>query len=142
MEGFTMRFIPTSVHGVIDYLTAAALILLPRLFGFSDSVTSLMTFAGAGLALLSLLTRYELGPVKLIPMTGHLGLDFVMGVLLFSAPFFLLTASLEETVVMTAIGIMELALSLMTHTTPAYGYETPTIPTTERDTTDRYNPYR
>jgi hypothetical protein len=137
-----MRFIPTSVHGVLDYMTAAALILLPRIFGFSDNVTNFLTFAGAGLALLSLLTRYELGPIKLIPMSGHLGLDFVMGVMLFAAPFFLLNASLEETIVMAAIGIMEIALSLMTHTTPAYGYETPTVTTSERDTTDRYNPYR
>jgi hypothetical protein len=141
MEGFKMRFISTKVHGVLDYLTAVALIILPRIFGFSDNVTSLMTVAGAGLVLISLLTRYELGPIKLIPMTGHLGLDFVMGVLLFAAPFFLLTATIEETIVMVVIGIMEIALALMTHTSPSYGYETPTVTSTDQDK-DFYNTFR
>jgi hypothetical protein len=140
MEGSEMRFIPTRIHGVLDYLTAAALILLPRIFGFSDNVTSLMTFAGAGLVLLSLLTRYELGPIKLIPMKGHLGLDFVMGVLLFAAPFFLLAATIEETIVMAVIGIMEIALALMTHTSPSYGYEEQPV-SAEQDR-DFYNTYR
>jgi hypothetical protein len=141
MEDSEMRFIPTRVHGVLDYLTAAALIILPRIFGFSDNATSVLTFAGAGLALLSLLTRYELGPIKLVPMTAHLGLDFVMGVLLFAAPFFLLAATIEETIVMTAIGIMEIALALMTHTSPSYGYEEGTVPSADQDK-EFYNTFR
>ena len=30
-----MRFIPTKVHGVLDYLVGAALIVAPWLFGFA-----------------------------------------------------------------------------------------------------------
>src|SRR5688572_27886926 len=141
MEGFEMRFIPTSIHGVLDYMTAGALIILPRIFGFSDNATSVLTFAGIGLFIVSLVTRYELGPIKLLPMTGHLGLDFVLGVLLFSAPFFLMAATIEETIVMAAIGLMEIALSLMTHTSPAYGYEPPVV-TNETSDRDFYNTYR
>jgi hypothetical protein len=118
-----MRFIPTAIHGVLDYLTAAVLILLPRILGFSDNSTAIMTFMGVALIIYSLVTRYELGVIKMLPMRGHLGLDFVSGILMLAAPFFFQIANSSEMIAFMAIGLMEVLVSLVTKTHPGYGYE-------------------
>lgn len=98
-----MGVISTRIHGVLDYLTAAALIVLPLLLLFGaggggeaagaaarDPYTTAGWFlVGPGLALLglSLLTRYELGAVRAVPMPAHLWTDAGLGVFLILAPW-------------------------------------------------------
>lgn len=82
-----MKPISTLVHGVLDYLTAAVLILVPRLFKWNTPTRRLLTGAAAGTAAYSLLTDYELGLVRVIPMKGHLVLDSLQSFLLGTAPF-------------------------------------------------------
>ncbi len=88
----SIRFIPTSVHGVLDYLVGIALIAAPWLFGFAyvgGIAVYLPIILGIGLILYSLLTRYELGlpGIKFIPMPYHLVIDFIAAVLLAVSPF-------------------------------------------------------
>ncbi|OJU39222.1 MAG: hypothetical protein BGN97_06215 [Microbacterium sp. 69-10] len=85
-----MRFIPTKVHGVLDYLVGIALILAPWLFGFASMggpAVVIPIVLGAGLIVYSLLTRYEWGPVKLIPMPVHLVFDVVASIFLAASPW-------------------------------------------------------
>lgn len=84
-----MRFIPTSVHGVLDYLVGALLIAAPWLLNFNrgGAETWLPVILGVGALLYSLLTNYELGVVRRIPMTTHLGLDAASGLLLAVSPW-------------------------------------------------------
>ncbi|MEO6942518.1 MAG: hypothetical protein ABI238_04435, partial [Terrimesophilobacter sp.] len=85
-----MRFIPTKVHGVLDYVVAIALILAPWIFGFSGvggAAVIIPIVLGIGLFLYSLLTRYELGLMKLIPMPVHLVFDLVASLFLIASPF-------------------------------------------------------
>src|SRR5690554_1548903 len=72
-----MRFLSTRTHGVLDYLVGALLILAPFIFGFADGGAAqwVPIVLGAGAIAYSLVTRYELGAVKLLPMPAHLGLD-------------------------------------------------------------------
>jgi hypothetical protein len=86
-----MRVISTRVHGVIDYLYGAALAASPWLFGFADGTAAQWTaiVLGAGTILFSLLTRYELGLMKLIPMPLHLVGDLSAGALLLASPVLL-----------------------------------------------------
>ena len=66
-----MRLISTRTHGVLDYLTAGALVALPRALGWSRPVTRLLTGAAAMHVGYSLATNYELGLVKaLLPRRG------------------------------------------------------------------------
>ena len=86
-----MRFLPTSIHGVIDYLWGAALLASPWLFGFAD-VTAAKWVAivfGIGAILYSVFTAYELGVLRILPMSLHLILDGVAGALLAISPFLL-----------------------------------------------------
>jgi hypothetical protein len=83
-----LQFIPTRVHGVLDYLTAILLIALPWVLGLGDRglETWLPVVLGAGVLLYSMLTNYELGLVKTIPMPVHLGLDIAGGAVLAVSP--------------------------------------------------------
>ena len=86
-----MRVISTRTHGVLDYLTSGMLLSAPRLLGLTDIPASARAFrlAGGGAALYSLLTDYELGAVKLVPMPVHLALDAASGALVASSPWLL-----------------------------------------------------
>ena len=83
-----MRFIPTRLHGVIDYLWGLALIASPWLFGFADVPAAkwVAIFFGAGAILYSVVTAYELSLIPLVPMPLHLGLDGLAGFILAISP--------------------------------------------------------
>jgi hypothetical protein len=85
----SLRVIPTSVHGMIDYAASGALYATPALLRLNDvpaSARTLRLASGAAVAY-SLLTDYELGVVKLVPMPAHLTLDIMSGALLASSPW-------------------------------------------------------
>jgi hypothetical protein len=85
-----MRFIPTKVHGVLDYVVGIALIVAPWLFGFAamgGPAVVIPIVLGVGLILYSLLTRYEWGVLKLIPMPVHLIFDVVASLFLATSPW-------------------------------------------------------
>ena len=85
-----MRFIPTKVHAVLDYVVAIALILAPTIFMFEEvggPAVIIPRILGIGLILYSLFTRYELGLVKVIGMPVHLVFDIVASVFLIASPF-------------------------------------------------------
>lgn len=86
----SIRILPTKVHGVLDYLVGFALIAAPLLFGFSDvggAAVWLPRVLGVALIVYSLLTRYEWGVVKVLPMAYHLVIDFLAAALLAVSPF-------------------------------------------------------
>lgn len=84
-----MRLVPTRVHGIVDYLTGLLLIALPWLPGFAAGGPARWLPVAFGLALLlaSLLTEYELGAVRLIPMPAHLAFDILGGAFFAAAPW-------------------------------------------------------
>ena len=87
----SLRVIPTSVHGVIDYLASGALYATPALLGLGDvpaSARTLRLASGAAIAS-SMLTDYELGVVKVMSMPAHLTLDVASGVLKAASPWLL-----------------------------------------------------
>jgi hypothetical protein len=84
-----MRFLPTSLHGAIDYLWGLALLASPWLFGFSDVPAAkwVAVVFGAGAIVYSAFTAYELGVLKILPMPLHLILDGLGGIVLAASPF-------------------------------------------------------
>ncbi|MGI8826408.1 MAG: hypothetical protein ACR2JC_12320 [Chloroflexota bacterium] len=116
-----MRIIPTRVHGVLDFLSAATLVALPRLLGWDNRVTKLLAATAGSSLVYSLLTRYELGAVGALPMRAHLALDGLSGGVLCSAA--LLWRDREEAGVIGALyglGVFELAAAVMTETEPTF----------------------
>jgi hypothetical protein len=79
--------INTKLHGILDYAVAFVL-LLPWIVSFNnkspDSI--LFFFLGSIIVIYCLMTDYELGIIKLIPMKTHLVFDFVSGLILVLTP--------------------------------------------------------
>ncbi|MGF1583831.1 MAG: hypothetical protein ACFCUM_00820 [Bacteroidales bacterium] len=84
-----MRFIPSKLHGILDYLAGVILILIPWINGFGDGGPAQMVLVTAGILIIvmSLLTDYEYGFFKVIPMEIHLVTDALLGMFLMMSPW-------------------------------------------------------
>ena len=116
-----MRIISTRMHGVLDYAVGALLIVAPYLLGFANGTAAqwVPQALGAMAIVYSLMTRYELGVVRVIPMPVHLGLDVASGILLLASPWifgFAGTTYWPHVIV----GAIEILTPLMTRTQPNY----------------------
>ncbi|WP_207538996.1 SPW repeat domain-containing protein [Sabulicella rubraurantiaca] len=114
-----MRVISTRTHGVLDYLTGLLLIVVPYLLGFADGTAAQYVPQALGVLLLgsSIMTDYELGLMRMIPMPVHLTMDIAMGVLLAASPWLF---GFADRVFWPhlLVGLFEIAAGLMTRTTP------------------------
>ena len=84
-----VKVIPTGVHGMLDYLASGVNLAFPRLLGLQDApwaatVPRLDGLAGLGY---SLITDYELGAFRALPMPTHLALDAAKGLFMASSPW-------------------------------------------------------
>ena len=121
-----MRFLPTRVHGVIDYLWSVALIAAPWLLGFATGGPAqwVAVAFGATAILYSLATDYELGAVRILPMRVHLLLDGVAGAILAASPW-LFGFSREVFWPHLGFGLFSVAASLVTRTDKGAAPERP-----------------
>lgn len=106
-----MKPITTKLHGVLDYVTGATLIALPSALGVSGmSAGRALRGAGLGHVAYSLLTNYELGVKRVLPMRVHLALDAAGAVGLAASPWLLGTNRAEprQWVPHVALGAYEL----------------------------------
>lgn len=81
--------ISRTFHACLDYMSCAVLIFAPWAFKFSDSTTAMAVSIGAGVMILlsSLITKYEGGVFRIMPMSVHLNLDIVLGIFLLASPW-------------------------------------------------------
>lgn len=72
------------VHNILDYVGGAILLVCPYLFGFSDvaAARNLFLVLGFGLIGYSLLTNYQYSVFKVVPLSVHMALDVLVGVVL------------------------------------------------------------
>lgn len=111
--------ISTGVHGVFDYLTAGALMTLPGVLGFSPNLTRAMQMIGLKKLVTAMLTKNEMGIVKLVPMKTHLAADAVAGVALCALPFVMDERDDDTAMaVCVGLGLNELAVASMSETQP------------------------
>ena len=114
------KLFSTKTHGVLDYLSVGLLLALPRVLKWDKKATNLLTGAAMGTLVYSLLTDYELGAARVLPMKTHLALDGASGLLLAAAPFVFLQEDQATTAALVGLGLFEITASLTTETTPAY----------------------
>jgi hypothetical protein len=83
-----LRFIPTSVHGMIDHGVAPTLIAAPAIFDLPDGSPEGLVprIVGAAGAVYSNLTDYEMSLKNVVPMPLHLALDAIGGAALAVVP--------------------------------------------------------
>lgn len=69
-----MKVIPTHLHGAFDYIWGFALILSPHLLGFAEAQGPerlVPQLVGLFILIQSLMTRYECGVLRVLPMSMH-----------------------------------------------------------------------
>lgn len=113
--------IPTRIHGMLDYLEGLLLIAAPWILGFARGGAETWSAVGVGAAILlySLLTDYEFGAVRKIPVYVHLWLDAIGAVFLIASPWLLGFDEITWTPHTTA-GALILLLAGLTLTVPGY----------------------
>jgi hypothetical protein len=112
-----VRFLPAWFHAIADYAVAALLILVPIVAGGSGLAVATGVTVGIVVAVVSALTRYPLGVVKVLPFTVHSAGDYLAAALLVIAPFALTYTGTDRglSVFYIAAGAAVLAVSLITN---------------------------
>lgn len=84
-----MRFIPTRVHAVLDYLMGMFLIVAPWILGFvqNGAETWVPVFLGVGMLLYTVCTDFEYGAFKLLSVRAHLTIDLLASIFLATSPW-------------------------------------------------------
>lgn len=87
-----MNLLSARLHGFLDLTTVAVFLFAPFLFGFGGYVAAVAWSLAAVHLVMTLLTRFPLGVVKLIPFPIHGAIEIVVGIVLVLAMPFLLHA--------------------------------------------------
>jgi hypothetical protein len=84
-----LRIVPTKAHAAVDMATGPALIAAPTLLRMNGNTGATIPprVVGSLATAYSLLTDYELGLKRVVPMRAHLALDALGGVALAATPF-------------------------------------------------------
>lgn len=83
-----MRFIPTIIHGVADYIVGLITIGLPFYLRLEGAPRTVLVLLGIVVVAYSLLTDYELGLVGFLRIRFHLLLDALFGIAMLLVPWF------------------------------------------------------
>jgi hypothetical protein len=115
MSGF--RLLPAWLHAVADYAVAAALIIVAGSSGGSGKAVGAGVVIGVVVLAVSMLTRYPLGVIKVLPFKIHSAGDYLAAVLLLLSPFALSFNNSDTglTVFYVVAGLAVLAVSLVTN---------------------------
>lgn len=84
-----MKILNPRVHGYIDYLAVLYFLAAPSLFGFTGLPATIFYVLAAAHLILTLLTAYPLGVVKVIPFPLHGAIELLAGVALVALPWLL-----------------------------------------------------
>lgn len=77
-----MKILSATAHGLLDYLVVAFLLASPPLFGMTGGLATFTYILGSIHLLLTLLTNFKPGMIKLIPFRLHGIIEFVVVMLL------------------------------------------------------------
>lgn len=111
-----MKIISTRLHGILDYATAFILIL-PWIVDYhpTSEDTWILAASGTFIFIYSIITNYEVGMLKLLPMKGHMILDVLVSAFLIVAPFiFSLPHYTNWTMIVGVVGLITTVLSTAT----------------------------
>lgn len=112
-----VRLLPAWFHAVADYAVAALLIVVPIAAGGTGPAVATGVVVGLVVAVVSALTSYPLGLVKVLSFTVHSAGDYLAVVLLVAAPFALSFTGTDRglSLFYVIMGMAVLAVSLITN---------------------------
>lgn len=112
-----VRVLPAWFHAVADYAVGILLIAAAVIVGGSVGAVATGVVVGAVVLAVSMLTKYPLGVVKVLPFTLHSAGDYLAAALLVSSPMVLNFSGSDTglSAFYVAIGLAVLAVSLITN---------------------------
>jgi hypothetical protein len=108
------RPITTRTHGMIDYGWAAVATGLSKQMEGATSTAQLLRTASAVATANSLLTNYEFGALRILPMREHLAVDYALAGTLLVSPLLLPASERRHAIWPTLLGLAGLAAALLT----------------------------
>jgi len=115
------KLISTRTHGLIDYLMVGKLLVLPRVMGWNSRLTNGMTALGLAKLGYTLFTRFELAPVRKLPVSAHLALDVASSAAMCTMPAVLGNEDDDfAQEACCAMGAVEFAVAALTETRMAF----------------------
>ena len=112
--------IPTSVHAVEDYLTSGTVPLAARKLGVTPATRHIMDSVAAVSGMQSLMTDYEGGLERIMPMRMHLRMDMLMGVGLIATAALMWRKPRVDRLALGGLGLVALASGLLTSSEPSH----------------------
>ena len=86
-----MKILSPQIHGIIDYVSVVGLALAPTMFGLVGAA-AFLAYALAGIHLLmTVLTNFPLGVIKVVPLKLHGFVEIVVAIALLAAPWALMS---------------------------------------------------
>lgn len=112
-----IRLLPAWLHAVADYAVGTLLIVVALLVGGTTGAVATGIVVGATVLAVSMITRYPLGVVKVLPFQVHSAGDYLAAGLLLVAPFALNYRQSDGglTALYIGAGIAVAAVSLITN---------------------------
>ena len=112
-----VRLLPAWFHAIADYAVGITLVVVALASGGSAGAVGTGVVVGVTVLAVSMLTKYPLGVVKVLPFTIHSAGDYLAAALLLAAPWTLNFADGDSgiTAFYVAAGIAVLAVSLITN---------------------------
>jgi hypothetical protein len=112
-----VRLLPAWFHAIADYAVAGTPIVVAAAVGGSTEAVTAGVVIGVVVLVVSMLTKYPLGVVKVLPFTVHSAGDYLAAALLVLSPFALGFNNSDSglTAFYIVAGIAVLAVSLITN---------------------------
>src|SRR6266480_95610 len=112
-----VRLLPAWLHAIADYAVGALLIIVAVAVGGSAGAVGTGIVVGATVLAVSMLTKYPLGVIKVLPFTIHSAGDYLAAALLLGAPWVLNFADGDTSLAVfyAVAGVAVLAVSLITN---------------------------
>ena len=112
-----VKLLPAWFHAAADYGVGALLIIVALAVGGSTGAVATGVAVGAVVLVVSMLTRYPLGVLKVLPFPLHSAGDYLAAALLIAAPFALnfTTSDPGLSIFYVLGGVAVLAVSLITN---------------------------
>jgi hypothetical protein len=113
--------LPTRIHGILDYVIGALLVVAPWLLGFAagGAETWVPVVVGVAIVAYSAATHYEMGLLPRLSIPVHLWLDALLGVLLAISPWVL---GFDDRVWLphVVVGVLLVGAAAVTDTVPGF----------------------
>ncbi len=113
--------IPRFLHGIIEYVAGAVLIVAPFLLGFdTDAAVAVSIVAGVVVLVIAASTEGPSSMVNSIPLPAHVLLDYALVALLVASPFlFGFSDESAPTAFFIILGVAHLLVTIGTRFRPA-----------------------